>query len=163
MNVFNIGSRSPARFCTIQTAMFDLRIFSLCGVRCCWPALLTVFAILLAGCAKKEVASPPPPEVEITAVTRQTVPLYTEWVATLDSYVNAQIQPQVTGYRTAQKYSEGTAVHKGELLFEIDPKPFDAALRQSKGQLAEAEAQLGKTKLDVALGQGKRDSTGTVG
>ena len=88
--------------------------------------------------------------MEITPVIQQDVPLYTECIATLDGYVNAQIQPQVTGYLTKQDYVEGTVVHKGEVLFEIDPRPFEAALQQSKGQLAQAEAQLGKTKLDVA-------------
>jgi membrane fusion protein (multidrug efflux system) len=64
--------------------------------------------------------------------------------------VNAQIQPQVTGYLMKQNYAEGTVVDKGDVLFEIDPRPFEAALQQTKGQLAQAEAQLGKTKLDVA-------------
>jgi len=109
-----------------------------------------LLSILLTGCGKKEAVAPPPPEVEITPVTQQDVPLYTECIATLDGYVNAQIQPQVSGYLMSQKYSEGTMVHKGDVLFEIDPRPFDAALQHSKGQLAEAEAQLGKTKLDVA-------------
>lgn len=113
-------------------------------------ALLMSAAVLLSGCAKKEVAVAAPAEVEITPVTQQDVPLYTECIATLDGYVNAQIQPQVTGYLTRQNYIEGTVVKKGEVLFEIDPRPFEAALQQSKGQLAQAEAQLGKTKLDVA-------------
>ncbi|MFZ0294295.1 MAG: efflux RND transporter periplasmic adaptor subunit [Candidatus Sulfotelmatobacter sp.] len=104
----------------------------------------------MSGCAKKEAPAAAAPEVAITPVIQEDVPLYTECVATLDGYVNAQIQPQVTGYLTKQDYSEGTVVHKGEVLFEIDPRPFDAALQKSKGQLAEAEAQLGKTKLDVA-------------
>jgi membrane fusion protein (multidrug efflux system) len=104
----------------------------------------------LAGCAKKEAQPAAAPEVEITPVTQQDVPLYTECIASLDGYVNAQIQPQVTGYLTRQNYTEGTVVHKGQVLFEIDPRPFEAALQQSKGQLAQAEAQLGKTKLDVA-------------
>ena len=90
------------------------------------------------------------PEVEVTTVTQQDVPLYTECIATLDGYVNAQIQPQVTGYLTKQKYTEGMVVRKGDVLFEIDPRPFEALLQQSKGQLAQAEAQLGKSKLDVA-------------
>jgi membrane fusion protein (multidrug efflux system) len=111
--------------------------------------LLVLISILLVGCAKKEVAPPASPEVEITPVTQQDVPLYTECIATLDGYVNAQIQPQVTGYLMTQNYREGTVVHKGEVLFEIDPRPFEAALQHSKGQLAEAEAQLGKTRLDV--------------
>lgn len=99
---------------------------------------------------KKEQAQAAPPEVEITPVVQQDVPNYTECVATLDGYVNAQIQPQVTGYLMKQNYAEGTVVHKGDILFEIDPRPFEAAVQQSEGQLAESQAQLGKTKLDVA-------------
>lgn len=106
--------------------------------------------IVLAACAKREASQAAAPEVEIAPVSQQDVPLYTECIATLDGYVNAQIQPQVTGYLMKQNYREGTVVHKGEVLFEIDPRPFEAALQQSKGQLAQAEAQLGKTKLDVA-------------
>ena len=107
-------------------------------------------AISLVGCAKKEGPAALAPEVEVTPVTQQDVSLYTECIATLDGYVNAQIQPQVSGYLMKQNYREGTFVHKGDVLFEVDPRPFEAALQQSKGQLAQAEAQLGKTKLDVA-------------
>jgi RND family efflux transporter MFP subunit len=113
-------------------------------------ALLMSVAVLLSGCAKKEVAAAAPPEVEVTPVKQQDVPLYTECIATLDGSVNAQIQPQVSGYLMKQNYLEGTVVRKGDVLFEIDPRPFEAALQQSKGQLAQVEAQLGKTKLDVA-------------
>jgi RND family efflux transporter MFP subunit len=112
--------------------------------------LIFLAAICLTGCAKKEPAVAAAPEVEVTPVTQQDVPMYTECIATLDGYVNAQIQPQVTGYLMKQNYAEGTVVHKGEVLFEIDPRPFEAALQQSKGKVAEAQAQLGKTKLDVA-------------
>ena len=111
--------------------------------------LFSLTAICWTGCEKKEAAAAPAPEVEVTPVTQQDVPLYTESVATLDGYVNAQIQPQVTGYLMKQNYGEGMVVSKGAVLFEIDPRPFEAALQQSKGKLAEAEAQLGKTKLDV--------------
>lgn len=105
----------------------------------------------LFGCNKEQVdAKVAPPEVEVVPVVQQDVPLFTECISTLDGYVNAQIQPQVTGYLLKQNYREGTTVRKGELLFEIDPRPFEAALAQSQGQLAQAEAQLGKTKLDVA-------------
>lgn len=62
-------------------------------------------------------------------MTQQDVPLYTECIATLDGYINAQIQPQVTGYLMTQKYREGMVVHKGEVLFEIDPRPFEAVLQ----------------------------------
>lgn len=106
--------------------------------------------LLLASCGQKQAAAPPPPpDVEVVDVEQRNVPIYGEWVAILDGYVNAQIQPQVTGYLMKQNYHEGTVVRKGELLFEIDPRPFQAALDQAKGQLAQAEAQLGKTALDV--------------
>jgi RND family efflux transporter MFP subunit len=113
--------------------------------------ILTAVLTLATGCGKKQVVSAGgPPEVEVAAVVQQDVPLYTECISTLDGYVNAQIQPQVTGYLMKQNYTEGTIVHEGQVLFEIDPRPFDAALQQAKGQLAQAEAQLGKTRLDVA-------------
>lgn len=106
------------------------------------------------GCGHKETqAQATPPDVEVTDVVEKDVPIYGEWIAILDGYINAQIQPQVTGYLMKQNYSEGTVVHRGEVLFEIDPRPFAAAVEQAKGQLAQAEAQLGKTTLDV-----KRDT-----
>lgn len=104
---------------------------------------------ILTGCSKKEMVQAAPPEVEVTTVVQQDVPLYTESISTLDGYVNAQIQPQVTGYLLSQNYHEGSVVHKGQVLFEIDQRPFQAALEQSKGQLAQTQALLGKTKLDV--------------
>jgi len=117
-----------------------------------WGAVaVTVIATVLSvACTKTEAPPPAVPEVEVAPVTAQDVPVYTECVATLDGYINAQIQPQVTGYLMKQTYREGTVVGKGEVLFEIDPRPFEAALQQAKGKLAESEAQLGKTRLDVA-------------
>jgi membrane fusion protein (multidrug efflux system) len=105
---------------------------------------------ILVGCQSEKAAGPPPPaEVEVVSVVQKDVPIYGEWVATLDGYVNAQIQPQVTGYIVDQTYKEGSFVQKGQILFQIDPRPFKAILDQTKAQLAQAEAQLGKTKLDV--------------
>jgi membrane fusion protein (multidrug efflux system) len=102
------------------------------------------------GCADKtEAAPPPPPEVQVVSIEQKDVPVYGEWVATLDGFVNADIRPQVPGYLMKQTYREGTMVHKGDVLFEIDPRPFEAALQQAQGQQAQAEAQLGKTTLDV--------------
>ena len=106
-------------------------------------------AITFTGCSKEETVQAAPPEVEVANVVQQDVPLYTECISTLDGYVNAQIQPQITGYLLSQNYREGTVVHKGQVLFEIDKRPFIAALEQTKGQLAEVQAQLGKAKLDV--------------
>ena len=120
-----------------------------------WCVLVTlVMAFLMVplfGCGKEKVhAEAPAPEVEVGAVLQQDVPLYTECISSLDGYVNAQISPQVTGYLIKQNYREGTTVQKGEVLFEVDPRPFEAALAQAQGQLAQTKAQLGKTQLDVA-------------
>lgn len=113
-------------------------------------ALLPVSSMLFTGCGNPNAASPPPPaEVEVATVSQKDIPIYGEWVATLDGYVNAQIQPQVTGYIIEQKYKEGSFVRKGQILFQIDPRPFEAVLDQAKAQLAQAQAQLGKTQLDV--------------
>jgi len=87
--------------------------------------------------------------VEVAPVTVADVPIYHDWVGTLDGLVNATIRAQVTGYLLTQDYREGDAIKKGTLLFQIDPRPFQAALDQAKGQLAQAEARLGKTELDV--------------
>jgi RND family efflux transporter MFP subunit len=114
-------------------------------------ALVLLLPLPVVTCGKEKThVEAPPPEVEVAPVVQEDIPLYTECIATLDGYVNAQIQPQVTGYLLKQDYLEGTVVHKGDALFEIDPRPFEASLAQTQGQLAEAEAQLGKTKLDVA-------------
>jgi membrane fusion protein (multidrug efflux system) len=118
------------------------RIFHLIG-----SGALILFAV---GCGSTKAAPPAPPAtVEVATVVQQDTPLYSEWVATLDGYVNAQIQPHVTGYIIKQNYREGSVVRKGDVLFEIDPRPFRAALDQAKAQLALAEAQFGKAKLDV--------------
>jgi RND family efflux transporter MFP subunit len=112
--------------------------------------LLAVFSSAMLGCGRTQAAAPPPPpEVRVAPVVQQDVPVYSEWVATLDGYVNAQVRPQVSGYIIKQNYKEGSLVRKGEVLFEIDPRPFQAALDRAKGDLAQAQAQLGKTNLDV--------------
>jgi RND family efflux transporter MFP subunit len=114
---------------------------------------LTLFAVLssaMLGCGRTQAAAPPPvPELEVATVIQRDVPVYKEWVATLDGYVNAEIRPQVSGYLIKQNYEEGSLVRKGQVLFEIDPRPFKAALDRANGDLAQAEAQLGKSTLDV--------------
>ena len=115
---------------------------------------LAAFTFAMMGCGRTQAAAPPPaPEVRVVPVIQQDVPVYSEWVATLDGYVNAEIRPQVSGYITKQDYKEGSLVHRGQVLFEIDPRPFQAALDRAKGDLAQAQAQLGKSTLDV-----KRDT-----
>src|SRR5438876_8793232 len=113
--------------------------------------LTAVTALLwLAACKGKPHAPPPPPPlVEVAIVTQADVPLYHEWIGVLDGLVNAHIRAQVTGYLVSQNYREGDPIKKGDLLFEIDRRPFQAPLDQAKGQLAQAEARLGKTELDV--------------
>src|SRR5271170_2392422 len=105
--------------------------------------------VCIAGCKPKPREAPPPPIVEVTPVTQADVPIYHEWIGSLDGLVNATIRAQVTGYLLTQDYREGDAIKKGDLLFQIDPRPFQAVLDQAKGQLAQAEARFGKTELDV--------------
>ena len=113
-------------------------------------ALLLATVSFAVGCGKTNAAPAiPAPEVEVASVVQQDVPIVSEWVATLDGYVNAQIQPQVTGYIIRQTYKEGSFVHKGQILFHIDPRPFQAVLEQANAQLAQTQAQFAKTAMDV--------------
>jgi len=96
------------------------------------------------------------PVVEVVKVQQQDVPIYAEWIGTMDGLVNADVRAQVTGYLMKQGYQEGSFVRQGQLLFQIDPRPFQAALDQAQGQLAQAKAMLanaeavqGRTELDV--------------
>jgi len=111
--------------------------------------LLMALLLCAAGCKPKAAVKPPPPLVEVAEVTKADVPIYHEWIGSLDGLVNAQIRAQVTGYLLKQDYREGDPIKKGDLLFEIDPRTFQAELDRAKGILAQAEARLGKTKLDV--------------
>jgi membrane fusion protein (multidrug efflux system) len=96
----------------------------------------------MIGCGKKETPpAPAPPEVEVTDVVVQTVPVYKQWVAQLNGQINADITPKVQGYLIERNYQEGFFVRKGQLLYEIDPRPFVAALDQVKAQVAVAVAQ----------------------
>jgi RND family efflux transporter MFP subunit len=108
-----------------------------------------LIAVQCAGCAQKKPPAGSAPQVLVARVVKKDVSIYSEWVATLDGYVNAQIQPQVSGYLIKQDYQEGSFVHKDDVLFEIDPRPFQAVLDQAKAQLAQAEAQLGNAALNV--------------
>jgi RND family efflux transporter MFP subunit len=116
---------------------------------------LSAAILLLTSCAKKQagpqVVAPMP--VTVATVEQRDVSLYGDWVATLDGFVNAQIQPQVSGYMIKQDYREGSVVQSGEVLFEIDPRPFQATLDQTEGQLAQARAQLELAEINV-----KRDT-----
>ncbi len=116
-----------------------------------------VFALIFTGCENKAkegqklalAAALPPPVVEYVLVSQQDVPIYDEWVGTLNGMVNAQILAQVTGYLVKQDYKEGELVKKGQLLYQIDPRTFQASLDQAKGNLARQEALLTTTRLDM--------------
>jgi RND family efflux transporter MFP subunit len=105
-------------------------------------ALLAVStSTVLLGC-QRAASSPPSPEVEVVSVVQKDVPIFGEWIGTLDGFTNADVKAQVTGYLLRQGYQEGAFVKKGQLLFEIDPRPFQAALDQAKAQLMQTQAQL---------------------
>jgi membrane fusion protein (multidrug efflux system) len=121
-----------------------------------WQVIASVILLSSLGCGKSEQPQARPPEVEVVQVEQKDVPIWNEWVGTLEGFVNAQIKAQVTGYLLRQTYQEGSFVKKGQLLFEIDPRTFQAALDQAKaqranaeGQLAQAEANQVKAQLDV--------------
>ena len=107
------------------------------------------------GCSTGASADPPqaPPDVQVRAVEQRDVPIVREWIGTLDGMVNAAIKAEVSGYLLSQNYTEGSFVRKGQLLFEIDPRPFDAALAQAQGQVSQARGQLAQAKAQLAQAQ----------
>ena len=111
--------------------------------------LITVALFAAARSNKQAQAAPRPIEVQVVQVTQQNVPVYSEWIGTTDGMVNADIKAQVTGYLLRQNYKEGSFVEKGQLLFEIDPRPFQAALDQAHGQVAQFEGQLEQANSQV--------------
>src|SRR6266566_576351 len=98
---------------------------------------------------KPEQAAPRPVEVRVVQVEQKDVPIYSEWIGTTDGMVNADIKAQVTGYLLRQNYREGSFVKKGQLLFEIDSRPFQAALDQARGQVAQFQGQLEQANSQV--------------
>src|SRR6202166_83378 len=122
----------------------------------CTATVLLFGTALLSGCGNKNTSAagaPPPMPVTVVKVQPADVSLTSEWVGTMDGYVNAQIQPQANGYLIKQNYKEGALVRKGQFLFEIDSRPFQAALDQAKGQLAQAKGQLTQAKAQLAQAQ----------
>jgi RND family efflux transporter MFP subunit len=115
-------------------------------------AVVALLAVTMSvGCERQAASAPPPapPDVEVTPVIQKDMPVEGEWIGTLEGYVNAQIQPHVTGYLIRQDYQEGGFVRQGQMLFEIDPRPFQAALDQAKGELAQADAHRANAELNV--------------
>jgi membrane fusion protein (multidrug efflux system) len=115
-------------------------------------AAVLLFFVTRSG-AKPTAKAPPPPMVEVAPVEQKDVPIYREWIGTLSGQVNADIKAQVTGYLLTRNYKEGSYVAKGQLLYQIDPRPFQAALDQAKGQLAQAEAQLVQGEAQLATAE----------
>lgn len=118
--------------------------------------LLIAAAALFIGTRPKATAAAglqPAPEVYVAEVEQRDLPIRREWVGTLNGLVNAAINAEVTGYLLRQDYSEGSFVHKGQLLFEIDPRPFQAAVEQAAGQLAQAKAQLAQAQAGLVQAQ----------
>src|ERR1700674_5304432 len=105
-------------------------------------ALVFAFLIFVSRSNKPAEAAPRPIDVQVVKVEQKDVPVYNEWIGSTEGITNADIKPQVSGYLLRQDYKEGSFVKKGQLLFEIDPRPFQAALDQAKAQLAQAKAQL---------------------
>ena len=135
------SNQSPSQMLRTPTSLFQpARVAALCS--------LLAFSFL--GCDKKEAVAPAgPPEVLVAEVAQQNVPVYGEWVSQLNGPVNAEITPKVQGYLLKQNYQNGFFVKKGELLFELDPRQYQAALDQAKAQVGVAEASLAKVDADV--------------
>jgi membrane fusion protein (multidrug efflux system) len=119
------------------------------GVTIC--LILVVLFVLLGRSKSKSTAqaAAPPPEVEVVAVEQKDVPIYNEWIGTLDGMVNAEIKAQVTGYLLSKNYTEGSFVKKGQLLFELDSRPLQAALDQARGNLAQGEGQVSQANAQL--------------
>jgi len=118
--------------------------------------ILIAIILVVSGCSGTSAADSvqmPAPAVEVARVQQKDVPIQREWIGTLDGTVNAAIKAQVTGYLLTQNYTEGSFVNKGQSLFEIDPRPFQAAVDQAQGQLSQANGQLGQAKAQLVQAQ----------
>jgi membrane fusion protein (multidrug efflux system) len=113
--------------------------------------LIVTQMLFTAACSTSTSAAipPAPPDIAVAPVVQKDLPIYREWIGTLDGMVNAAIKAQVSGYLLTQDYTEGSFVKKGQLLFEIDPRPFQAAVDQARGQLAQANGQLAQAKAQL--------------
>src|SRR5438105_15144712 len=118
-------------------------------------SLIGVCVITAAGCgdASRAAAPPPPPVVKVEPVIERDVPISVEYVGTLVGYVTAQIRARVAGHLMSQNYTEGSLVKAGDLMFQVDPRPFQAALDQAEAKLLQAESQLSQAKAQVSASQ----------
>jgi len=130
--------------------IFPSRIFPRFILYLASALLLIVILFMAGGCSKGTKEAPQPPAVEVMTVIQRDVPVYREWIGTLDGMVNATIRAQVQGYLIKQNYREGDFVKKGQVLFEIDPRTFQAALEQAQGQLEAQQARWTTAKANLA-------------
>lgn len=107
---------------------------------------------VVTGCGdgSRAGAPPPPPLVKVEGVVQRDVPISTEWVGSLVGYITAQIRPRVSGHLTSQNYTEGAVVKAGDLMFQVDPRPYQTALEQAEANLLQAESQLSQAKAQVS-------------
>ena len=119
-------------------------------LRISWLLPLLLLIIVFLGCGKEQKPQPQAPIVEVVEVIKKDVPVYGEWVGTLDGNVNATIRAQIQGYLIKQNYKEGDLVKKDQVLFEIDPRSYQAAIEEAKAQLAQAEARWQTAKANLA-------------
>jgi len=133
--------------------MKSAAIYRIAGITAVLLSAAGYLAITSRARTTGPAGGPPPPEVVTAAVEQRDLPIQREWVGTLNGLVNAAINAEVTGYLLRQDYSEGSFVHKGQLLFEIDPRPFQAAVDQAEGQLAQSRAQLTQAQAGLVQAQ----------
>ena len=125
----------------------------------CSLLLLLFLLCPLSGCGKEEKVQPQAPTVEVAEVTQKDVPVISEWVGTTDGIVNATIRAQVQGYLTRQNYTEGELVRKGQVLFEIDPREYQAALAQAEATLSQSKGALDQSKAALSQSRGAVEQT----
>jgi RND family efflux transporter MFP subunit len=145
-------STSPQRKTSRSASPLSRSSWSMQGAVNSTLIVLTALLFTTTGCSNRSsgTAAPAPVDVEVAEVQQRDVPIYSEWIGTLDGYVNADIKAEVSGYLLEQAYQEGSFVKKGQLLFQIDPRPFQAALELAQGQQAQAEGQLAQARAQLA-------------
>jgi len=140
----SIGIRCRSEFQQRVVFRFNPRLLAIILL------LVILFMFMAMGCSKGPHEAPPPPAVEVMTVIQKDVPVYREWIGSLDGIVNATIRAQVQGYLIKQNYREGDVVKTGQVLFEIDPRTFQAALEQAQGQLEAQQARWNTAKANLA-------------
>jgi multidrug resistance efflux pump len=134
----------------VSTILVSLQNHKLIASAAVGLVVLVIAAFLVIGRTKKPApAAPQPLQVGVVQVEQRDVPLYNEWIGTTDGMVNADVRAQVSGYLLRKNYTEGAFVKQGQLLFQIDPRPLQAALGQAQGDLARSQGQLGQANAQL--------------